>query len=1039
MLENIFTTMLNMSITASVAAVLIFFFRWILDNKVPKIFSYVLWFIVLVRMLIPFSFSSTFSIFNVVPVFETLVTQISQQYVIDQNMQYTADYQNISQEKANSIDSKVLNNNNNIDHLDFTPSQELSADPKHILTFIAARIWLAGMIALLLLSIFLYFYTSRRLNIAILYKNDHLFSESCQKLRLNRKVKFYTSDNVYTPVVYGLIKPCIILPTALEQNCNKSELQYIIEHELIHIRRLDYIIKPLWMFSLCIHWFNPILWLSFILFLKDMEMSCDERVIKANDNDIRSEYATLLIKLAVKQNTLINSKILAFGESNIKNRIKKIMSFRKPALWLNLAAIIFIIIFGVILLTNGQHNQINKKEVNKSNEYNAEVLLKYKNKYVGNASNVSNLIHNLPYADLYKGISLKTEKPPYGININYNLISTDVDTGKIENILLNNAVIMFALIDNVDIINFNLKIDNNEKNYQYTREKIQKRFDKDLREYAKDISSFEILLSSLNTKEEKTYIYNNEKSINVSSSSEKYSSAEAIQVVEQLGQKLKFVNKLIPEKELKEEITKYYSPYLSPSLLSKWLKDPKKAFGRYVSSPWPDRIEVKKVTKINNNKYIIEGDIVEITSVPEEEWRTKVIVTVEKFEKLGWLINDITSSEQNDQFQENVNIARIKLILDENQVFWNAIKPIYISNSKMINDIMSMIENSKPLLDTSKINKINKGTEYNNKIIIEYRNGKKREIKLIYDYLYEIGYLDENGKKKEPNYNFFRYINSLNEYPNPDTNIEQQVLNLFKKYNWTIDFKINTLKIDLPKNLKHKAGEYPIKIYWAYNNELSKQIKLDFSSYLGKAVTVEIYRLREPLPDFLKPRRDARGIIVKYNKKIIGAYIDAGRHDSFACSLDRKNLQEITHKDWNEWINNYIDYNDEIEKKLLKLKPEDIIKEYINALDRHDYKMVWACSTRKSLVELLSTNMDNRYLYNNESKIDYNIKKAKLIKIENIKNFSDEPGTLEYPAQIYFDFNKIITDNDGICIRFIILKKDTDKTGWKVDAVGTGP
>ncbi len=139
--------------------------------------------------------------------------------------------------------------------------------------------------------------------------------------------------------------------------------------------------------------------------------------------------------------------------------------------------------------------------------------------------------------------------------------------------------------------------------------------------------------------------------------------------------------------------------------------------------------------------------------------------------------------------------------------------------------------------------------------------------------------------------------------------------------------------------MKHEAGEHPTKIYWAYNNELSKSIGLDFSKYLGNTVVAEIYRLREPLPEYMEPRLNARGgIVIKEAGKIIGAYIDAGRHESFACSLNRERLEDIVNKDWDEWIQDYIDYDNKLEKELAKLSPEEIIKIYFEALDSHDVK-----------------------------------------------------------------------------------------------------
>lgn len=316
---------------------------------------------------------------------------------------------------------------------------------------------------------------------------------------------------------------------------------------------------------------------------------------------------------------------------------------------------------------------------------------------------------------------------------------------------------------------------------------------------------------------------------------------------------------------------------------------------------------------------------------------------------------DKVGDEEHGTTDRTKDITKIELILDTKGPYWNEVKPISITDNKMIHDIMSMIEESKPLTDKSKISKMSGMARKNNKLVITEAEGSKKEITFAYDTLYEIGYIEKDGEKVEPDYNFFRYVADLNEYTNPDTNIEQRILRLFDKYNWTVDYRINSLKEKLPDNLKHKAGEYSIKIYWAYNNKLSKQIGFDFTDYLGKDVAAEIYRLREPLPEFMKPRRDARGIVIKYNDEIIGAYIDAGRHNSFACSLDRKSLKDITSKEWDIWIEDYIDYEDELEIKLSKMEPEDIIREYFKALDKHDIKMVWACMTRKNLAQQLST------------------------------------------------------------------------------------
>jgi hypothetical protein len=395
------------------------------------------------------------------------------------------------------------------------------------------------------------------------------------------------------------------------------------------------------------------------------------------------------------------------------------------------------------------------------------------------------------------------------------------------------------------------------------------------------------------------------------------------------------------------------------------------------------------------------------------------------------------NADKANQADRRTDIAKIEIIM-ASEPYWDDAEPISITDDKMIYDIMSMIEESKSVTDESKFGKMSGMAKKNRKIIITRTDGSRKEIMFSYDSLYEIGYIETDGEKAEPDYSFFRYVADLGEYTNPDTDIEQQVLQLFEKYNWIVDYRINTLKERLPETLKHKAGDYPVKVYWAYNNELSKDIGLDFAGYLGKNVTAEIYRLREPLPEFMEPRKDARGVVLKYNGEIIGAYIDAGRHDFDACSLDRKSLEDVTGKEWDNWIEAYIDFEDELEIKLSMMEPEDIIREYFNALDRNDIKMARACMTRSNLVRELSTNLDNNYLFNKDDEVNYNIRRAKLLEIKQVKGSVDEPGVLEYHVRVDFDFVIPITSDDGIWPRNVVLKKESEKSGWRITGIGTG-
>lgn len=360
MLESVFTGLLNMSFTASVAAILVALARWMFGKKLPRIFSYALWAIVLLRLLIPFSLSSVFSIFNILPAPETLIAQ-NLKYPVTNNIPHSADNGGITQEETAA---ETLNAN--MGRPFPTAAPEAQADPKQALIFAISRIWLLGAAGLFFFSIYAYLRASQRLKEAVLYKHGDLMLQCSRMLKLNRKVQIYTSDRIHTPVVYGLIKVRIILPLDLAQGCSEFELKHIIMHELVHIKRFDYILKPISMLALCVHWFNPVIWAGYILSQKDMEMSCDEKVMSVFDSDIRSEYAASLIKLAAKQNILLNGGLLAFGESNIKRRIKEIMNFRKTGFWVGTAAVIILIVIGALLLTNGQSRNANKDGIDKN-------------------------------------------------------------------------------------------------------------------------------------------------------------------------------------------------------------------------------------------------------------------------------------------------------------------------------------------------------------------------------------------------------------------------------------------------------------------------------------------------------------------------------------------------------------------------------------------------------------------------------------------------------------------------------------------------
>ena len=395
----------------------------------------------------------------------------------------------------------------------------------------------------------------------------------------------------------------------------------------------------------------------------------------------------------------------------------------------------------------------------------------------------------------------------------------------------------------------------------------------------------------------------------------------------------------------------------------------------------------------------------------------------------------------NDFFGEAV---RLKIILNKDIVNREKDFSVTVSDRKIISDIAYMIRESTSFSDKAVTEEMKGALSKKNSLIFTLKDGRVKEVPFRFDGLYELGYLEIDNKKLRPKYDFFRYLQDFMEYRHYSTEIDIGVANLFKKYNWTVDYKINNFSERLPLNLRHAAGEFPVKLYWAYNNELSKAVGLDFTGYLGKKVKVEIYRLREPLPEFMKPMRNARGIVLISDGKIVGAFIDAGRHDCFACSLNRQSLKQITGKDWNSWVDNYIDYNNQTEKKLASMKPEEIISAYFNALNNHDRDLIYGCLTRRNLSRYLSANMDNNYLYNQSYTEAFpdgetELKDVKLLEISETTGWTNPDRIMEFGVTVDYGFSFFARSENGVQRRFVILKKETPRSGWRIDGIGTGP
>ena len=322
---------LNMSLTASVAIIFVLLLRLLL-KKAPKVISYALWGVVLIRLLCPVSIESGLSLFGL---FDTPTVDRSER---TSAVEYIPS--NIVHTEFPSVVLPVPGIGEAITETLPQGEEQLRADPLEGPIFIATYVWWGGILVMAVYGIVTYLRLRRRLITA-------------SPLRDN----IYLADDIDSPFVMGLIRPKIYLPSEMEER----EQSYIILHEQHHIRRLDHIVKALAFVALCIHWFNPLVWVAFILSGKDMEMSCDEAVVRKLGTEIRADYTASLLSLATGKR-IIAGMPLAFGEGNTKDRIKNLANWKKPAFWVVLVAVIACVVLAVCLLTNPSDDELNAPE-----------------------------------------------------------------------------------------------------------------------------------------------------------------------------------------------------------------------------------------------------------------------------------------------------------------------------------------------------------------------------------------------------------------------------------------------------------------------------------------------------------------------------------------------------------------------------------------------------------------------------------------------------------------------------------------------------
>jgi hypothetical protein len=301
--EVMYMSLLQMSFLGTVIILLIVVLRAVLINRLPKKTFLILWWIALIRLLVPFSIKSVTSIYSLL---QSIYSDINPVRTA-QTTTFLPIHGNMP-EIANGLSEAMVQRTESIS--------------------ILSVIWLAGLLLCFGFFAVSYIKCYREFRFSLPVENDILEAWK-EKHPLKRSLSIRQTETIAAPLSYGVIRPVILMPKNTEWK-NIYQLRYVLEHEYVHIRRLDMLTKLIMIAAVCIHWFNPLVWVMYILFNRDLELSCDETVVRRFGMDIKSVYATALISMEEKKSGL-TPLCNSFSKNAIEERIRAIMKIKKTS------------------------------------------------------------------------------------------------------------------------------------------------------------------------------------------------------------------------------------------------------------------------------------------------------------------------------------------------------------------------------------------------------------------------------------------------------------------------------------------------------------------------------------------------------------------------------------------------------------------------------------------------------------------------------------------------------------------------------------
>ncbi|MBQ3708659.1 MAG: hypothetical protein II889_12275 [Clostridia bacterium] len=309
-MTEVFLRIFNMSLSAGILALAVMLARCLLSKKAPKRLFPILWGLVGIRLVLPFTFKSVLSL---LPSAEVVPPEIL-----------------TSDAPALHTGIVMIDVSSEAVMAPLAPTVEDSANPLQIWGAVAAAVWIAGVIGMLLYAVISVLLLRRRMRDAVLLDGN-----------------VYLSDRTNSPFVLGMAKPRVYIPFTLRDR----DLPFVLAHERAHIARRDHWIKPAAFLLLAVYWFHPILWLAYILLCRDVELACDERVVKNYTPLERADYSEALLACSVTRRAIAACPV-AFGEVGVKTRVRTVLNYRRPAFWATVLSVIAVAVLAVCFLTD---------------------------------------------------------------------------------------------------------------------------------------------------------------------------------------------------------------------------------------------------------------------------------------------------------------------------------------------------------------------------------------------------------------------------------------------------------------------------------------------------------------------------------------------------------------------------------------------------------------------------------------------------------------------------------------------------------------